>query len=649
MPARIKSLHIYPLKSGAVVDLWTARVENEGLTHDRRMMVTDQDGNCLTSRRFPKLMQLQSTVDGEEVVLWAAGGGACAFRKDMLVPAAFATADIWGEKVVVLDGGEAVAAWLSAFLDHPCRLAVKGPQTSRPLLVGQDGFVSFADTAPVLLTNEASLADLNCYMETPVEMARFRPNIVIEGALPFDEDGWGTIVIGGVEFEVAGPCDRCVVTTLEPGSGEARTDHEPLATLSRRRRGEDGKPYFGQFLIPRSGGRIVTGESVSILSRKTPVALRPATGKPVRAASTGEGFPGARAAVKRTGPAALVCCGIVRETHDVATFRFRFEDGGGLDYRPGQFITLLLDIDGAVVRRNYTISSSPSRPHHISVTVKRVADGRVSNWLHDTMKVEDRIGAIGPNGSFHLDMAGAATKLLMLSAGSGITPMIAMLRYITDHDLDIDVHFHHSARRYEDIAFRNELLSLQSQMAGRLHLSWNLTGGLAEDKTDLRLVQGRLDAAMLADVCPDIAERVAMCCGPSGFRESARAIHTELSPPGAVFLEESFGADVGALPVVGDADYHVTFGRPGGSSDVVTEGKGSATLLELARQNDVAINADCEAGICGACRCRIVSGEWVLAANCADPERSVLDDDEKLRGMVLACTTRPLGAVVVDL
>lgn len=637
---RVASLHLYPLKSAAVVDVATASVEAEGLAGDRRMMVTDIGGECLTSRRFPSLLGIRCVFEGSEVVLLAPGKSPCVFDRRALSPA-YETARVWGEQVTVLDAGDHVADWLSGYLDHPVRLAVKGPRTQRPLSLGDGGIVSFADTAPLLLIGEASLAELNAYIERPVEMARFRPNVVISGTLPFDEDGWAGIRIGEVEFQVAGPCDRCVVTTLDPQSGQSHEDREPLATLARRRRGEDGKPYFGQFLIPRGTGRISIGDRLEVLSRKQPVKLQmlPDMSRIVRARQS--------APTRQSGPIPLVCTGIVREAADMATFRFRADDGGGLHYQPGQFITLLLEIDGEAIRRNYTISSSPSRPHHLSVTVKRVDDGRVSNWLHDNLRVGDRIAGLGPHGSFHLGAAEGSRKLLMLSAGSGITPMITMLRYIADLDMDLDIVFHHSARTAADIAFREELLLLQGQMRGRLFLSWNLTalGVVSEvEGKSWRLFRGRLDAAMLAETCPDISGRVTMCCGPSGFREAARRLHSELAPK-APYLEESFGTGAGDTPIAVIKPYKVVFRK----SDVVTSGDNPSTLLDIARRSGVSIAADCEAGICGTCRCQVLSGEWGLAANCADPSRSVLTEDEKQAGFVLACSTRPVGDVIIDL
>lgn len=637
---RIESLHLYPLKSGSAIDVLSARVEPEGLAGDRTMMVTDLSGECLTSREFPALLTLRCLIDGDEIILMGPGARPYVFSRVALRQTANRAARVWGDEVAVLDAGDPAADWLSRFLGHSCRLVLKGPQTYRPLALKPGHAVSFADTAPLLLIGKSSVDDLNEHLETPAEMTCFRPNVVVSGTLPFDEDGWGSIRIGGVEFDVAGGCDRCVVTTLDPQSGEARTDREPLATLAKRRRGQDGKPYFGRFLVPRQSGRIFVGDAVEVVSRKEPVRLRPPPDmERIRRFAK-------REAVRGPGPIPMICTGMVAETADMRSFRFKAEDGAAIDHLPGQFITLHLEIDGVPVRRSYTISSSPSRPHHIAVSVKRVRGGRVSNWLHDNLKVGDRLLGLGPHGRFHLAAAGEKHSLLMVSAGSGITPMIAMLRYVADLDLPHDIVFHHSARSTEDLPFTEELLLLKRQMGDRLKLSWNLTSpGLASiNGPSSPSYKGRLNEIMLADICPDIRDRVTFCCGPDGFRQAARAMHRELAPD-ATYLEESFGSDPAATVEEEVLPYRVNFRKSG----IVAEGKSPETLLDIARAMNIPVHADCEAGICGTCRCRVVSGDWILAANCADPERTALSGEEKQEGYVLACSTRPIGSLVVDL
>jgi hypothetical protein len=131
---------------------------------------------------------------------------------------------------------------------------------------GQPGDeVSFADGYPLLLISEASLADLNTRLPRAVEMRRFRPNLVVDGEMPYAEDGWRRLRVGKVEFEGVKNCSRCIFTTIDPDSGEKHPDREPLRTLSTYRRRPQGGVFFGQNLIPRSRGVIRVGDPVTVI------------------------------------------------------------------------------------------------------------------------------------------------------------------------------------------------------------------------------------------------------------------------------------------------------------------------------------------------------------------------------------------------
>jgi uncharacterized protein YcbX len=138
---------------------------------------------------------------------------------------------------------------------------------SRPVKTGYgraEDDLSFADGAPVMLLSEESLGALNQRLEKPVEMARFRPNFVVTAGTTFAEDGWQRIRLGEVEFEVAWPCTRCTVPTVDPATGERDLRGEPLETLRTFRNGASGIA-FGQNLIPRRVGRAQVGDLIEII------------------------------------------------------------------------------------------------------------------------------------------------------------------------------------------------------------------------------------------------------------------------------------------------------------------------------------------------------------------------------------------------
>ena len=166
----------------------------------------------------------------------------------------------------------------------------------------------------------------------------------------------------------------------------------------------------------------------------------------------------------------LVCRQVRQETHDVATFVFSGRTPCLFRFRPGQFLTLELPIGGGIVNRSYTISASAARPYRLSITVKRKTGGVVSNWLHDNLRPGVEVRAVGPLGDF-TPPASSAPKWLMLSGGSGITPLMSMARTCCDLSDDRDVVFVHAARSPADIIFRHELDTMAEQMP-QMHLAY---------------------------------------------------------------------------------------------------------------------------------------------------------------------------------
>jgi uncharacterized protein YcbX len=163
--------------------------------------------------------------------------------------------------------GPVADAWLSALLGRAVSLVYLDDPAQRPVnpeYAADSDRLTFADAFPVLLANVASLDELNQWIDDPVPMTRFRPNVVVEGAPAWAEDGWvgGRLRIGAVEFRVAKPCDRCVTTTIDQETGEK--GREPLATLGQRRRFPGGL-LFAVNLIPDGGGAIAVGDPVLVL------------------------------------------------------------------------------------------------------------------------------------------------------------------------------------------------------------------------------------------------------------------------------------------------------------------------------------------------------------------------------------------------
>ncbi len=246
----------------------------------------------------------------------------------------------------------------------------------------------------------------------------------------------------------------------------------------------------------------------------------------------------------------LECCAIRVETADVKTFVFRCPDFVALAFEPGQFITLSLTIDGQRLSRCYTLSSTPTRPFSLAITVKCVPGGPVSNWLHDHLEVGSRLQASGPAGIF-TPVGHPVRRLLYLSAGSGVTPLMAMTRAAFDLGSDPDIAFVHSARTPRDIIFRDELAHLQATQPGlRVFAICEAPGAEADWQGAL----GRLDLPLLERLVPDFREREVFICGPQGYMDAVQRTLQEGGFDLAHFHQESFTIGSPAAPRRNRAD-----------------------------------------------------------------------------------------------
>lgn len=264
---RLSALYRFPLKSAAGESLLSLELDALGVVGDRRWMLVDADnGRFLTQRAYAHMSQLEARWN-------MAGGLTLSAPGRPVLEVALPRADeslrgvfIWGDAMRVPDAGDEAAQWLSAFLGKSCRLVHVPAERARYIEgnLSSAEKVGFADGFPVLLIGQASLDDLCARVGRPLEMLRFRPNLVVEGSEPYAEDRWKRIRIGGVEFTVDKGCARCILTTIDPSTGERSADREPLATL-RTYREREGDVYFGQNLINRGYGRIEVDMPVEVL------------------------------------------------------------------------------------------------------------------------------------------------------------------------------------------------------------------------------------------------------------------------------------------------------------------------------------------------------------------------------------------------
>ena len=398
------------------------------------------------------------------------------------------------------------------------------------------------------------------------------------------------------------------------------------------------------------------------------------------------------------------CLQVIDETHDVKTFRFVAEPQMLFTYQPGQFVTLHLEINGKRLRGSYTISSTPSRPHTLDITVKRIPltpessdhlPSLVSHWLHDNIEVGSQLQLSGPLGKA-TNWANPPDKLLLISAGIGIVPMISLSRWLCDTGTEVDIVFFHCARSPRDIIFRQELELMQGRYP---NFQLAVATTYSEPGQAWLGYTGRLNESMLQAIAPDLRERTIYACGSKNFRQGVKAILEELEFPLENFYFYQIGvyyplfstpaklqdemqtalrsrdnnhtqllSNVVDREVNGDAETQETpeaemergqekedkvlstvdlLASPTEPSSqpvvVLTESgeelvcHGEDTILEVAQQAGIELPHCCQRGVCGKCKLPLLAGEV-----------NYEQDPGCEPGYILTCIAKPVGRVVID-
>jgi uncharacterized protein YcbX len=285
--ATISQLNVYPIKSCAGIALESARLFSHGLAYDRHWMLVDGEGGFVTQRQLPRLALVTTELSGDALIVRAPGRAALGTPLDAaaLDGARRVQATVWRDTVTALDTGDEAAQWFSDFVGVPLRLVRFDPAAERIANRQWTGEtiapMRFADGYPVLVVGEASLGDLNGRLASKgveaIPMNRFRPNLVLAGLEPYEEDYVDTLRIeadgGEVLLRVVKPCARCPIPTIDQATGAAdpRWPNEPTDTLAAYRadRRLDGAVTFGQNAVVVAGA-----DSLLAVGREVQVELR---------------------------------------------------------------------------------------------------------------------------------------------------------------------------------------------------------------------------------------------------------------------------------------------------------------------------------------------------------------------------------------
>jgi len=337
---------------------------------------------------------------------------------------------------------------------------------------------------------------------------------------------------------------------------------------------------------------------------------------------------------------------LVEETADAKSIRFRLPEAlrQAFRFKPGQHLTLRAEIGGEEVRRNYSLCVAPGEGE-LKVTVKRIAGGLFSTWVNEALQVGDRLDVMEPHGSFTWDFrADAAHHYVAFAGGSGITPVMSLIRTAMSEEPASRFTLFYGNRDSQSVIFLEELARLKNRYMDRLEIHHFL----AEESEDIDLFNGMLDEAKCGDVLDTLIDPAGAAaffiCGPGPMMDAAEAallargvavekIHIERftadRPPEALQAQiEAASREAQGLTMLVTLD---------GRKRRVPFSAEAGNILDSARLAGLPAPFACKAGVCATCRARVVSGGVEMAA------RYGLTDEEIAAGYVLTCQSVPKG------
>ncbi|HEK19987.1 MAG TPA: ferredoxin--NADP reductase [Bacteroidetes bacterium] len=320
---------------------------------------------------------------------------------------------------------------------------------------------------------------------------------------------------------------------------------------------------------------------------------------------------------------------IVRELPDAATFYLAERNGKRIAYKAGQFLTLIFNHHQEEIRRSYSLSSSPDEPL-LAITVKRVANGEISRFLLSKVNVGDIIYSADPAGVFTVDNRAGEADVVFFAAGSGITPVFALLKYLLNHPGTGKLHLIYSNRSRRDVLFYDELNRLQSEYALRLDITYLISD---EGRRMSNAVVERLVNQQLAG---DKQKALFYLCGPFSYMRTIRLTLHYMGIPDRNIRKENFVLET--VPVTGSQTVYPPQKiriHIGGKVHDVMAGE-NQSILQAALQNKVMLPYSCRSGICSACVAFCKTGKVEMVKN------EVLANEDIANGLILTCTGHAL-------
>lgn len=360
--------------------------------------------------------------------------------------------------------------------------------------------------------------------------------------------------------------------------------------------------------------------------------------------------PAAASARSRPAPAppltkwsgSMLVCRTFDEVQNVRTLRLVAGDGGALpfDFLPGQFLTVAVEHAGKTVKRSYTIASSPTVRDYVEITVKREEHGVVSRLLHDDVQEGGTLELTAPSGKFTFT-GDEAESIVLIGGGVGITPLMSVVRYLTDRGWGNPIYLLYCCRTTKDFIFQEELEYLQ-----RRNPNLSVVATMTRERGTVWMgPTGRLTPELIASSVPDLERQRVHLCGPGPMMDAVKDMLADLAVPASQVFTEAFGpAKKKATETTkrgersGEHSAAVTFS----SSAITVPIAESESVLDAADANGVDIDNSCRVGTCGACKVKLLQGQVTMEVEDA------LDSGEKDQGWILACQAKATDDLVVD-
>ena len=329
----------------------------------------------------------------------------------------------------------------------------------------------------------------------------------------------------------------------------------------------------------------------------------------------------------------LVCINRTEETHDAATFEFETVNKALFNYKAGQFLTFEVEISGIKEYRAYSLSSTPTKPETASITIKRVLNGKVSNFFLDNIQAGSIVHAMPPAGNFTVEDNKTTNEIVLMSAGSGVTPCVSIAQDLLTSQPDININFIYNARSEKDLILNRVLSDLEADFEN-FKITYVLEE-LAEKSANKR--QGLMNAFFFEILIPDNRGRTIFICGPSPYMDVVEHLAESMGFDMSQFHKESFTPIVEEI-LPPEVEYQLSVPL----HDKTLAISSNKSLLDSIEAAGLPIVSACRTGFCGACKCKV-------QGDVESTSQETLTTKQLEEGYVLTCSSKPKSDIIIEL